>query len=768
MRSCLILLIIGGSLLFNTNLFGQEAGEIRGFVYDKATGEPIIFNNVKIVDTDKGASTNADGFFSISPLPADTFTLRSTYLGYDTAYQTVSVGKGEIRTIELYLKERGINVNEVEVTGEKTTRQKNVKVSKINVTPEKVAKVPSIGAPDFAQYLRVMPGVVSTGDQGGQVYIRGGTPIQNKVLMDGMTIYNPFHSIGLFSVFDMDIVRSIDVYSGGFDATYGNRISAIMDIKTKDGNRKRTGGKISMSPFTSKVMVEGPIKKWEPGAGSASFLFNSRISYLDQSSEVFYQYADSSGIPYNFQDFYGKLSFNSPGGSSVDFFGFSFHDQVDYREVTTYEWDANGGGMQFMLLPSQSSTTIEGNFAYSDYHIEQQQGDNLPRFSEIRGFEAGMDFNYYPGDDEVKYGFDITGFKTEFQFYNAVGRRLNQTQFTTEIAGYVKYKKILGPLVLDPSVRLQYYGSLQELSPEPRLGAKINITNDFRVKFSCGYYTQNLLSAKSERDVVNLFYGFLSAPNDLQDKFQGDEVNSHLQEATHAIGGIEADITPHMLLEAETYVKRFNQLIDVNRNKIFDDNRQYQDKPAYLREDYIIEEGLAYGADLKYSYDKSPYYFWLTYSLGFVDRNDGRVEYDPHWDRRHSLNLVGNYTFGNNNSWEVSLRWNLGSGFPFTRTQGFYENLKFLDQGVNTQYTRENGELGIIYEKINEGRMPYYHRLDASINKELRFDKHQMLKFNLSIINMYNRNNIFFFDRVRYERIDQLPILPSLVVSYTF
>src|SRR5204862_2356678 len=122
--------------------------------------------------------------------------------------------------------------------------------------------VPSVGGdPDLAQYLQIIPGVIFTGDQGGQLYIRGGTPIQNLVLLDGMVIYNPFHSIGLFSVLDPDIIRGADVYTGGFNADYGGRISSIMDITTRDGNKKRLSGKVSATTFTSKLIFEGPMKK---------------------------------------------------------------------------------------------------------------------------------------------------------------------------------------------------------------------------------------------------------------------------------------------------------------------------------------------------------------------------------------------------------------------------------------------------------------------------------------------------------------------------
>ena len=757
------------SLFFSFSLSAQNDAKIRGFIYNEENGNPVLYSEVIILENEKGSTTDERGLYSIENLEGGEYTLRCTRVGFDTATKKVQVQAGKIKNVNLYISPTTIRIDEVEITDNRFKKEKTVKISETQVSPKEVSKIPAIGGePDFAQYLQVLPGVTFSGDQGGNFYIRGGTPVQNKVVMDGMTIYNPFHSIGLFSVFDMDYIRNVDVYTGGFNAEYGNRISAIMDIQTKDGNKNFIDGEISASPFNAKMQLEGPIKRQEKGEGSISFLVNSRISYLNETSPTIYNYADSNGLPYQFQDFYGKITFTGADGSNAEVFGFNFNDKVNYRSTATYDWDATGVGSQFLLLPPQSSNTIRGNFAYSDYEITETRPDQKPRFSLISGFEGGLDFQFTPGDDQIKYGFDVSGFKTQFSYFNSANRKIEQTEFTTQLAGYGRYKKVLGDFVLDPSLRLQYYASVQEFFLEPRLGLKYNITDHLRVKAAGGLYSQNLMSARSDKDVVNLFYGFLSAPNDLQESFDGEPVDSRLQTAAHAIAGIEADLNKSITLELEGYFKDFTQLTDINPDKIFEDRPQNQDKPAHLRENFIVEEGEAYGLDFNAKYDKDPFYFWVVYSLGFNQRYDGRREYNPHWDRRHNLNILGTYTFGQRNTWEVSLRWNLGSGFPFTQTKGFYENNTFQNQGVNTRVEGANGELGIIYDDLNEGRLPYYHRLDASLTKYWQFSPHQRLEATLSIINTYNRKNIFYFDRVRYQRVNQLPILPSLALNYQF
>jgi hypothetical protein len=222
-----------------------------------------------------------------------------------------------------------------------------------------------------------------------------------------------------------------------------------------------------------------------------------------------------------------------------------------------------------------------------------------------------------------------------------------------------------------------------------------------------------------------------------------------------------------MSINVEGYLKEFNQLTNINRDKLYDDIPENNAQPDYLKKDYIIESGLAKGLDFVWKYDNKKVYLWAVYSLGFVDRFDGRRDYVPHFDRRHNVNLVGNYVFGKRLDWEVSARWNLGSGFPFTQTQGFYEFLPFT-QGINQNYTTANGQLGILYGDLNGGILPWYHRLDISIKKSWAVSKNSILEANASIINAYNRQNIFYFDRVTYERVDQLPALPSFGMSLTF
>ena len=757
------------SLVASGFIVHGQTGDIRGFVYEQETSEPSPYVSVYLKGTQLVSQTNLDGFFSISKIPPGDYVIMVTSIGFDTISQPITILKGDFINKKFFLKKSVILFREVQVSAEKEEKKSEVLISVTKITPKDIRQVPTIGGePDLAQYLQILPGIVTSGDQGGQLYIRGGSPIQNKVLLDGMVIYNPFHSIGFFSVFDPDIIRGVDVYTGGFNAEYGGRISSIMDITTRDGNKKRVSGKVSATTFTSKAIIEGPLKKQDDqGGGSSSFLLQGKTSYLDKTSKSLYSYVDSSGLPFTFNDLYGKISFNGSNGSKVNFFGFRFADKVDYQHIANLHWENVGFGSNFVVIPGANAALIEGNFAYSKYNITLDESDGIPRTSEIKGFNGGLNFTYFLGKSEVKYGFEVLGTRTDYTLINAVKLKISNSQNTTDIGGFIKYKLVAAGLVIEPGFRLNYYPSFPEFSPEPRIGLKYNITNFLRFKAAGGIYSQNLLAATSDRDIVNLFYGFLTGSDELPSEFNGKKITTKLQKADHAVAGFEIDLPKNLSLNLEGYFKNFRQIENINRDKVFEDNVANFDKPDSLKKDFIIETGKAYGAEALLTYNRNDLFVWVAYTLSWVTRNTGTQEYYPFFDRRHNLNVVAAYKFGKKKLWEANARWNFGSPFPFTRTQGFYEQLVF-EQGVGTDINHQNGSLGIYYDDLNKGRLSYYHRLDLSLKRAFEVSKNSRLEATLSVTNAYDRDNIFYINRVTNERVYQLPVLPSFGLSLTF
>lgn len=769
-KSLIILLLLSLTLL-------SQAQTIKGVVTDNSTGEAVPFANVVLEGTRYGVATDLNGFYLINKIPAGTYTLRIRYVGYQEYTEEVTVNKGQTITRNIVLKTAATTLDDVVITDNRMEERKiQTQVSVEKITASQIQQMPSIGGTaDLAQYLQVLPGVNSTGDQGGQLYIRGGSMIQNLCLLDGMVVYNPFHSIGLYSIFETDVILNADIYSGGFGAEYGGRLSSVMDITTRDGNKKRHSGKLGINTFGANLILEGPLKREKADSPSTiTYLLSAKNSYLSQSSQLFYPYI-SGGLPFDFFDLYGKLSINSGSGSKVNFFGFRFDDQVTgYQALSDYHWQNYGAGTNFMLVTG-SSSILEGNVAYSDYFIQMDDATSYDKYSRINGFNVGLNITNFIGSNRLKYGLSMEGYSTDYQYYNSYGIGTRQKENTNNISAYGTYKLQLGKWLLDPGLRYVYYTSLSTGSLEPRLAAKWNAAEHLRFKMAGGLYSQIFLDARSDNDIVNLFNGFLTGSGALNKPatFLGSEITNCVQKAQHLVVGAEYDFSNHLTANAEVYFKNFSQLLNTNRNKMFDrtDDAYHTggayEKPEYYLTDFIIEKGMAYGYDMSLCYDIERLYVWATYSMGWVTRTDEVQTYTPHYDRRHTINLLATYCAGKNKDWEFSGRWSFGSGFPYTQTQGMYENISFSD-GIITDYTRTNGTYGLAYGELYAGRLPNYHRLDLSLKKKFSIGKRSLLELNASVTNVYNRNNIFYFDRISYTRVDQLPILWSAGLNFSF
>lgn len=758
-----------------------SAQSIKGFVYEKETGEPVIFANVVIDELKIGTTTDINGYFSFSTIDAGDYNLKVSFVGYQDNVVPVNVG-GKTESLKIYLEESDNVLEEVELSAESLEKKTEVNVAKIQITPEQIKRLPSIGGQaDVAQFIQVLPGVVFTGDQGGQLYIRGGTPVENLVLLDGMTIYSPFHSIGFTSVFDTDLIKNTDVYTAAFGAEYGGRMSSVIDIKTKDGNKKRLSGKVSANTFGAKMTLEGPLGRPKEGEFSNStFILSAKKSYIDKTAETLYDNAiqnRETTIPFAYTDLYGKVTFGSNSGTKLSVYGFNFDDQVNYASQTNFDWKSTGFGANLIAVMPNSLSIMEMDFNYSNYTMNEigkefRDGlifDAAPKTSDINEFKFNFSVKRNLSEDKsFKLGVNFGGGSTEFKY-----KRSNLVDFdvkdnTTFISGYYKYKYNTALWVIEPSLRATAYTAIQEFVLEPRFSAKYNASENVRFKTSAGLYSQNLVSANSGRQVVNLFNGFISSPNDLPKQFLGNDIDSKLQKSWHAVVGAEIDVNKNLNINVETYLKQKYQLININLDKVNPAALETAESlEAWQVNEFQYEKGNAYGVDLTLQYKNGRFTTNTTYSYGLVEfENERFSKYNPHFDRRHNLNITSSYLFLKDKSLSLDLRFNYGSGFPFSQIIGNYEGLNPV--GVGGDYVTINGESISLYGAPDGGRLPDYARLDLSATKTMKLSKRQSLEFNFTVTNMLNRANIFYYDKVNNERIDQLPIMPSFGVNWMF
>jgi hypothetical protein len=759
-------------LLVGTGLMAQR-GVIKGVVVNAKTGAPIEFASLQLEGTPLGATTDDQGYFFLVNVEAGHYVLLVSSIGFKNQSEPITLKDGDTKVIRFSLEQVAYDLDEVAVSAERNKLKRQIRISEIELLPAHITRLPSVGSmPDITQQIQTLPGVITTGDAGSQIYIRGGSPVQNKVIMDGAVIYNPFHSSGLHSVFDIDVLRKAEVFTGGFGAEYGGSISSVMDIATRSGDINSYHGGIDVSTIGGKLLLEGPVFRPNTDSQSnASFIAYYKTSWFDKASERYYQYVDQN-LPFNFHDLYGKFTIFSGDVFKGDLFGFSFQDHTGYSgSVVNYNWKNQGFGGNITMSPAQSSILLNGYFAVSSFNSQLEELNYSPRESSVGSVNLGIRIDNYIGKHYFKYGIELLTLKTDYLYYTTGFNATNQANNTSELSAFLLFFGDFNKLLIQPGMRIVLYSSLNKISPEPRISLKYLVMDNFRIKLAAGLYTQNLIGAVSDRDIINYFRGYLSAPVNIAATREIENQDYLLQESVHLIGGFEFEIGNSLFFNIEAYFKDYPQLINYNRNKVFNEF-DYPDNPDLLTKDFILETGESRGLEFTGEYRKAPLSFSLIYSLSETTRSyediaGQKITYAPHYDRRHNLNMVGSIDLDRSQTWMFNLRWNFGTGFPFTPTLGFYET-NTLDDNELINYLTQNGTLEFFYGEYNTARLPSYHRLDVSIKKTFSFNEESKMELEINAVNVYNQKNIYYIDRATNEAVYQLPFLPGIRVAYSF
>ncbi|MFH0761311.1 MAG: TonB-dependent receptor [Bacteroidota bacterium] len=648
-RILLIWLAMSPSLI---DVAGQT-GTIKGFVYEFQTGQAIPMASVTISNTTIGQATDQNGFFLLTKVPVGTVTLQIRYLGYADNITEVNLSPGETRQITVFLKPTAIELEAATISGERQRLERVNPVSVHRLTPVTLQRIPGLsGQADLAEYLQVLPGIIFTGDRGGQFYVRGGEPVNNLVKLDGMTVINPFHSVGFTSVFDTQTISSVDVSTAGFGASYGGRISSVIDVRTRVPNRREFSADASANTFGYGVIFEGPVKKiTTENPSSISVLFSNKGSYIRKTADLLYPYLDSIGLPYRFDDYFGKLSFVGKKGDQLDLMAMHFSDIADYGSLMRSTWTNNGGGAHALISPQGSPLLFESNLYLSDYRGQLDEEGERPRKTLYNSVEAAFRVHYNGPVLKFIWGTEMNVMHTSHTFQGLSGITQEDEYFTTEILTYIETGINLGRFLLEPGFRLNYYADRNFLSPEPRLKIRFKISDRLNLNFAGGFYSQNLVSTTSTEDVVNIFQGYYIGPFWVKNDYKGTYIVNKFQLARHAVAGISYLGPKNLKLTAEIYVKDYYRMINYNRYRMYDEvlwkgDSIWQAISPILCKYFIIEKGLAYGLDLLADWTWRDLSLYASYSLGYVFREDDYVQYIPHFDRRHNLNLIAGYTFG--------------------------------------------------------------------------------------------------------------------------
>jgi hypothetical protein len=732
-------------LLFTLITFAAQAQTVtlQGFISDGSTGQALAGANVILyIDGEeemfRGTATDPNGFYSITGIPQGRYDLRISYLGYLTHEETLDLDDDRRTTLSLDLMPDVEQLEDLVVTVRGGAVRPSV--GRQQVRPVDLARVPTpAGSGDLVSYLQTQPGVVTSGDRGGQLFIRGGTPSQNMVLMDGILVYQPFHIVGFFSAFPQDLVAGADVYAGGFGPQHSGRISSVIDVRMREGNQYNYDGSGSVSPFAAEIMAEGPLKE-----GESSWIAFTRHSLIEHTSPVFL----SEKQPLKFQNYFFKTS-HTQDNLRCSALAMRTYDRgrVDFDLDDSIRWSNFVVGGRCLSLPSGQASLLDINMYVSRISNTMTSGASSLFSSATRLTIDGNIFQTYR-DVEFRYG----GF-INVKFLNYDMQELfRASQLQDEmIAGSGVYMDTAIPLArrlrIQPGFVFTIYPNFYTPSFEPRLRAEWQPfgREEESLSFATGIYRQPVVGINDIRDVSSVFTGWMTSPE------QGPQ-----KQAIHAMAGWMQTLGGGFSWSAEGFYKRIsNQPVTVwNTDARFNTN-------------LALAKGDVYGGDIRVEYSSRSFFGYIGYGYTFTEYisaqdhftdwfGDPLQRFHPPHDRRHQINTNLSLNIG---SYTASMGWQFGTGLPYTRPLGFDERLDFSDglPSVRAHY----GNPRMIIEKPYQGRLPLYHRMDLSLERVFSLAGGRV-RTQAGAINMYNHANIFFYDVHTHRRVDQLPFAPYL------
>jgi hypothetical protein len=725
---------------------------IRGTVVDASSGESLQGVNVALFQNGAlqvGGVSGDDGVYAISSVQAGSYELRATFVGFITYSESLVVGPNDRLIINIKLELNEEELGEVVVEDERGAGTARVLAGQTTITPADVELIPGPDiSGDLVNYLTALPGVVSLGDRGGQLFIRGGEPWQNLVLLDGMWVYQPFHILGFFSSFPSEILKTVDVYAGGYTSQYGGRISSVIDIKSRNGDKKSYAASGSITPFVSGFALEGPI-----ATDLVSFLVSYRTSVMDKGASKLIK----EDLPFEFGDFFAKAHAFVSSNSQLSISVLETHDKgsifegSDVQGKEYVQWKNRSASARYLVFPRAFPIMAEFIVSATRLNSSVGAGNDFTSKSNLASANTNINVTHFNSYGDVKWGLFARTLELESNLAGQFQAVTNRKEYLTEVGIYIEpeLRDFFG-WNLRGGLRIHSFPSKNSGSIEPRFRAvKERETDQFSV--ALGSFHQEVVGLTDRRDASGVFTAWTSSPDDQK-----------VPEALHAIVGYRKTFGGNFDVSLEAYAKKLKNLF-------------IPEWTAYPRFTTRIQpaEGRVFGGDLRVEYRKGPFTGLVTYGISSVEYRakqesiylwygEDELQFRPAHDRRHQVNAVAAFDF---ESFELNIRWQFGSGLPYSRALGF-DGFMLVDGAIDV--FKNPGSRRVIYERPYNGVLPTYHRLDVTLEKSIRFSHGVTLSGLLGVINAYDRTNLFYLDVFTLRRVNQLPIIPTFGLKLDF
>ena len=783
-------------LLFPSLVLAQRYS-VSGYVTDQESGESLIGANIFNPLTKEGTTSNTYGFYSLT-LSGDSIQLRYSYVGYQSQQIALKLKKDTLLNVKLLPLNQ---LKEVIITSEQPIEE-NTQMSQIDIPIAQIKSLPALlGEVDVLKVLQLLPGVQSGTEGSSGIYVRGGGPDQNLILLDGVPVYNASHLFGFFSVFNADAINKVELIKGGFPARYGGRLSSVIDISMKEGNMNEFHGEGGIGLISSRLTLEGPIAK-----NKASFIVSARRTYLDVLARPLikmqsegdvtagYYFYDLNGkINYKFSDkdriylstymgddrFYARdkyeYTFENTKQESKENFGFNWGNittALRWNHMINSKLFSNTsltyGRYRFNLYAEgEDKTTTEGKVEKNEYYMEY--------FSGIRDFAAKVDFDYLPTPDHfIKAGVNVTHHKFSpgaFGFENVFDEELGdigaEPTYAIEHAVYVEDDYKISEL-LKINAGLHYSGfavrGTNYHSLQPRLSARYLLQPSLSLKASY---------ARMAQFIHLLTNSGVGLPTDLWVPVT-DKIKP--QTSQQVAMGLAKTINSKYEVSLEGYYKKMDNLIEYKEGaSFFNLDKNWENKVT-------SGIGWSYGVEAFLQQKTGRTTGWLGYTLSWTNRqfdnprqedrlNNGEI-FPYKYDRSHDFSFVVSHKI--NERTELSGTWVYGTGNAITLPTGSYLPAPDPTSPYQPTYDRFSPWQNVNnYSKRNEYRMPHYHRLDVGLTR-IKKTKWGERRWVFGVYNAYNRQNPFFIDvgyqegKTTFVQYSIFQIIPSISYNFSF
>lgn len=742
------------NISFKITSQANERFTISGYITEVGSGENLLGVSIYVPEAKLGTVSNDFGFFSLT-LPEGSHNVYISFIGYGTQIKKIVLKKNIVWSVEMIPE--AASLDEVIVqANEKIKESKVTQMSTVKLNPSLIQDIPALlGETDVLKSLQLLPGIQGGTEGSAGFFVRGGTPDQNLIILDDAVVYNANHLFGFFSVFNGDAIKSVEAFKGGFPARFGGRLSSVIKIDMKDGNKQKLSGKINIGLISSSLLLEGPINK-----GKTSFILSARRTYADVLAQPFLDEENGKGGYYfadlNFKVHHvfspkDKLYWSNYYGR--DKFYSTFRDEITDEETdlgwgnitSTLRWNHQFSDKLFANTSAIfSNYDFNIGFNYTDTFDNQVEQYSFESSSGISDLTLKSSFDYYPNSKHtVRFGAEITRHRFTPQrvlIIDDFADDVDNTQVLNSLEGAIYIEddwKIAENLRFSPGVRLSYfnYENTNYVNPEARFALAYNLNSDLALKISYSNMNQyiHLLSSSG-----------IGLPTDLWVS-STDQVKPQTSQQV-AIGLAKDFYDKDYALTVEGYYKTMDDIIAYKEGASFLalDNLE-SGADLDWEESITAGQGWAYGAEILFRKQTGKLTGWVGYTLSWSERqfdelNLGNKFFDR-YDRRHDISLVGIYK--PSAKFTFSATWVLATGNNFTlpNLQRLETNNAFPIRGSNFF----NNGLSDFATQRNNFRGETSHRLDLGFQFHKKKSKGRERTWSFSLYNAYARQNPFIY-----------------------